>query len=341
MAEEKEREQQTALVLGARGGIGGHITEALLGRGWKVRALVRDKAPTSHHPMIEWCVGDVMMAEDVVRAAQGVSLIVHAVNPPGYRNWETLVLPMLDNAINAAETVNARILLPGTVYNFGPDAFPLLREDSPQGPTTRKGKIRVEMEDRLRAASRRGVPVVIVRAGDFFGPKARNNWFSQGLIQPGKPVRSITNPGRPGIGHQWAYLSDVAETMMRLLERADELPPFAVFHMEGFWDANGRHLPAAIERVVGHHVKMKRVPWWLFRICAPFVPLFKEILEMRYLWQKEVRMSNEKLVAFLGDEPRTPIDAAVFATLKDLDCLEPHPAGSGMDPARNESRAPI
>jgi len=86
---------------------------------------------------------------------------------------------------------------------------------------------------------------------------------------------------------------------------------------------------------------MKRVPWWLFRICAPFVPLFKEVLEMRYLWQQEVRMSNEKLVAFLGDEPCTPIDAAVFATLKDLNCLEPYPAGSGMDLARNESRAPV
>jgi len=341
MVDVKQDAQQTALVLGARGGIGGHITEALLARGWKVRALVRGEIPASHHPMMEWSVGDAMMAEDVLGAAKGVSLIVHAVNPPGYRNWETLVLPMLDNSIAAAETVGARLLLPGTVYNFGPDAFSLLTEDSPQRPRTRKGKIRVEMEDRLRAASIRGVPVLIVRAGDFFGPKARNNWFSQGLVQPGKPVRSISNPGRPGIGHQWAYLPDVAETMMRLLERADALPTFAVFHMEGFWDANGRHLPAAIERVVGRHVTMKRVPWWLFRLGSHFVPVFKELLEMRYLWQTEVRMSNEKLVDFLGEEPRTPIDEAVFATLKDLDCLEPRSTRLGDVMACEERRAPI
>lgn len=341
MIDIKQDVQQTALVLGARGGIGGHITEALLARGWKVRALIRGKTPASFHPLMEWCVGDAMVAEDVLRAAQGVSLIVHAVNPPGYQDWETLVLPMLDNAITAAQTVGARILLPGTVYNFGPEAFPLLTEDSPQTPKTRKGKIRVEMENRLRAASTRSVPVLIVRAGDFFGPRARNNWFSQGLVQPGKPVRSISNPGSLGTGHQWAYLPDVAETIMRLLERADTLPIFAVFHMEGFWDANGRHLPAAIERVVGHHVKMKRVPWWLFRLCSPFVPLFKELLEMRYLWQKEVRMSNRKLLDFLGDEPRTPIDEAVLATLKDLDCLEPHPARPQEVRAHEERRAPI
>jgi hypothetical protein len=39
---------------------------------------------------------------------------------------------MIENTIAAAKTIGARILLPGTIYNFGPDAFPVLREDSPQ-----------------------------------------------------------------------------------------------------------------------------------------------------------------------------------------------------------------
>ena len=82
---------------------------------------------------------------------------MHAVNPPGYRNWGTLVLPMLANSIAAARAAGARILLPGTVYNYGPDAWPLLREDAPQHPETRKGAIRVEMERRLEAAAAGGV----------------------------------------------------------------------------------------------------------------------------------------------------------------------------------------
>jgi nucleoside-diphosphate-sugar epimerase len=97
-----------------------------------------------------------MDAASVARAAEGVRLIVHAVNPPGYRNWGGLVLPMLDNTIAAARASGARVLLPGTIYNYGPNAFPMLREDSPQHPETRKGAIRVEMESRLRAASQDG-----------------------------------------------------------------------------------------------------------------------------------------------------------------------------------------
>jgi hypothetical protein len=54
--------------------------------------------------------------------------IVHAVNPPEYRNWAALVLPMIENTIAAAKTSGARILLPGTIYNFGPDAFPVFTE---------------------------------------------------------------------------------------------------------------------------------------------------------------------------------------------------------------------
>ena len=38
---------------------------------------------------------------------------------------------MLDNTIAAAKAGGARILLPDTIYNYGPDVFPLLREESP------------------------------------------------------------------------------------------------------------------------------------------------------------------------------------------------------------------
>ena len=212
---------RTALILGATGGIGGEVARLLIARGWNVRGLKRDTGQLSDAEQasgVDWRRGDAMSASDVATASVGVSVIVHAVNPPGYRNWGELVLPMLDNTIAAARANGARIVLPGTVYNFGPDALPNLQETSPQNPLTAKGRIRAEMERRLRAAARAGSSVLIVRAGDFFGPGARNNWFSQGLVKPGKPITTITNPGRPGIGHQWAYLPDVAETMVRLME---------------------------------------------------------------------------------------------------------------------------
>ncbi|MGE3306607.1 MAG: NAD(P)H-binding protein [Rhizobiaceae bacterium] len=319
--------EKTALVLGANGGVGGEIASALLKRGWTVKALVRDVGKAAARwpgkgagPV--WIAGDAMDAASVMRAAQGVAVIVHAVNPPGYRDWEKLVLPMVDNSIAAAKAVGARIVLPGTVYNFGPDAFADPVEEAPQHPLTRKGAIRVEMEKRLRDASRAGASALVLRCGDFFGPRAANNWFSQGLVKPGKPVTSISYPGREGVGHQWAYLPDVAETVARLVERRDELEPFAVFHMEGHWDSDGTRMVEAIRRAAGNAaIKVGRFPWWALVLASPFVTLFREMREMRYLWTLPLRMRNDRLVKFLGSEPNTGWEQAVRTTLAGLGSL--------------------
>jgi nucleoside-diphosphate-sugar epimerase len=325
-------ERNTALVLGASGGIGGEVARQLARAGWQVRGMKRGlAADTVDADGIAWTAGDALDRADVARAARGCAVIVHAVNPPGYRNWGRLVLPMLENTIAAARETGALVVLPGTVYNYGPDAFPDLAEDAPQHPATRKGNLRVQMEAALEAHAAAGGRVLIVRAGDFFGPQAGNNWFAQGLVKPGKPVGRIANPGAAGVGHQWAYLPDVAATIVALIERRTTLAPFARFHMGGHWDADGTAMADAIRRVVmrrGGRASVGAFPWWLVRLAAPFNETLRELWEMRYLWQQAVRLDNARLVAVLGSEPHTPLDVAVERTLEGLGCLPSAPAPS-------------
>ncbi len=324
------------LVLGATGGAGGEVAAALRRRGWQVRALVRDAARPGLSADIEWRTGDAMNAADVASAAEGVAVIVHAVNPPGYRDWHKLVLPMIDHTIAAARANGARIVLPGTVYNYGPDVFPLLRETSPQRPLTRKGAIRVQMERRLEAAAAEGVRSLILRCGDFFGPHAGNNWFAA-MVKPGQPARSITYPGDPDLRHSWAYLPDVGETVARLLERENELALFERFHFGGHW-VDGNAMADAARHAAGHpELPLRAFPWWLATLAAPFVTLFRELREMRYLWRQPLQLDNRKLVAFLDSEPHTGLDQAVEATLRGLRCLPSAPAPLLTEPAPLES----
>jgi nucleoside-diphosphate-sugar epimerase len=316
---------KAALVLGATGGIGGEVARTLLARGWTVRALARASSSSAQRLNIDgvdWIEGDAMHRDDVVRAAQGADLIVHAVNPPGYRNWALLVLPMIDNSIAAAQAHGARILVPGTVYNYGSGSAQPLTERSPQKPSSRKGAIRVEMERRLQAS---GVRVLIVRAGDFFGPRAGNNWFSQGLVKAGKPVRTVAYPGAAGVGHAWAYLPDLADTMVRLAEQEPRLASFETFHFRGHWDADGSAMAqtvAATVRATGGTVAIKGFPWLALRLLAPFVTTFSEMFEMRYLWREGFALDNAKLLALLGHETHTPLAEAVARTLDGLGCLQ-------------------
>lgn len=315
-----------ALVLGATGGIGGEIARQLRDAGWQVRALKRALArDEEQRDGFTWLRGDAMNREDVLRAARGCAVIVHAVSPPGYRRWAELVLPMLENTITAAIAQRATIVLPGTFYNYGPDNFPVIAEDAPQHPITRKGAIRVELERRLREATQQGARAIIVRAGDFFGPRPGSSWFSQGVVKPGRPVAVINLPGDRGVGHQWSYLPDVARTVVELLARRERLDPFVNFHMSGHWDADGTQLAAAIQRVLarrtGKAPKTRQFPWWVVRLASPFNTTMRELLEMRYLWRQPLRLSNARLAAVLGPEPHTPLDEAVEATLVGLGCL--------------------
>ncbi|WBQ19154.1 NAD-dependent epimerase/dehydratase family protein [Sphingobium yanoikuyae] len=312
-----------ALIIGATGGVGGEVARALHLRGWEVMALHRnpDRAQGSN-PDLHWVKGDAMDRSAVLKAAAGTQVIVHSVNPPGYRNWAGLVLPMLDNMLAGAKASRARVLLPGTIYNYGLDAGEAVDEQSPQDPTTRKGAIRVEMERRLRQASGEGVRALVVRAGDFYGPRAGNSWFAQGMVPAPGPIKRIFNPGRAGVGHAWAYLPDLAETMVRLLERENELADFDTFHFGGTWVADNRLFAEAIQRASGRlNAKIYPFPWPLFHAMAPFNETAREMREMIYLWRRPLRLVDRKLESFLGDLPATPMIDAVKATLRGLDRL--------------------
>ena len=312
---------KTALVLGVTGGIGGETAAALMRHGWEVVAMVRDpeKAVRSRAAArlkgLRFVAGDAMNAADPRRAAEGVSAIVHAVNPPGYRRWGDLVLPMIDNSIAAARAAGARLVLPGTIYNYGPDAFPLLSEASPQHPVTRKGHIRVELERRIEAASREA-PALIVRFGDFFGPEPGNSWFSQGLVTPGQRLAAITYPGRAGTGHAWSYLPDAGETIAALLDQGDRLEPFARFHAAGLFDADGTAMIAAIRAALGRpDLPVRGLPWPLLGLAGLVSETPRELYRTRALWRTPIRLDNRKLMAFLGAEPQTPLREAVATTL--------------------------
>lgn len=320
---------RTALVLGATGGIGSETARALSRHGWKIRALARSGRPADSTSSWEWIKGDALDLDSIVAAAQGTNAIVHAVNPSGYRNWAALVLPMIENTIAAAKTSGARIVLPGTIYNYGPDAFPVLREDSPQRATTHKGKIRIALEEKMQAAAREGVRSLIVRFGDFFGPKAGNNWFSQGLVKPNRPVTSIMNPGPKGIGHAWCYLPDAGETFAQLMDRETELAEFERFHFRGHWDEDGSQMIAAIRRAAGNeNIPVRPMPWWFFRLASPFNETFRELYATRSLWDAPIQLDNTRLVRFLGNEPHTPLQTAVETTLRGMNCVRKEELGS-------------
>lgn len=316
----------TILVLGATGGIGGEVARAFLKRGWRVKALTRRPAEAAAKfpglKGIDWVEGDAMNPAAVICHAVGACIIFHGAHPARYAHWDDWGLTMFENSIAAAKASSARLILPGNIYNYGPDAGAFVAETAPQNPLTAKGRIRVAMERRLREAAQDGVHSLVVRANDFVGPNSPSSWFGTAMVKPGKPLRAITYPGRRDVGHGFAYLPDLAEAVARLAEIDDTLAPAETVNFGGHWFATGNEFTDAVGRAAGvADLRVKRFPWFAIGALRPGWPLARGLWEMRYLWREPLRLDNAKLVSLIGPEPHTPTKAMLRATLDGLGCL--------------------
>ncbi len=296
-----------ALIMGITGGFAGNMARELLKQGWQLSALMRDPArlPKAFKG-IQVHQGDAGDIQSVRTAAHDVDLIVYGISPANY-DWKDKAEPWLDNAARVAEERQLTFVFPGNVYVLNPADGPLFDEQTRLDPVTDKGRTRKAMEQRLQQASEKGAHVIIIRMGDFIGRDAASTWF-QHLIKEGKKQVSLTLPGPIDHRHTWAYLPDVAYNVVELLRKQESLPAFSVFHYRGH-ELTGRQLAQSIGRVTGKPVKTGNFPWFVLRMIAPFSILYRGLVEMRYLWQHDIVMSDDKLTRTLGHAPRqTPIE---------------------------------
>jgi len=318
-----ERNRQTVLVLGANGRLGRVAAQEFERRGWHVRGLVRPGRGGSTSAGVEVIEGDARSPHDVTAAAEGADVLFNAINPP-YTAWDPATFEVAEAVIAAARVTGAVHLFPGNLYNYGWPVPEAIDECQPQRPTTRKGAIRVEAERRYReAADLYGVRTILLRAGDFFGGSGRGSWFDL-VIAPKAAEGKVTYPGPLTVPHAWAYLPDLAATFERLARKRDEFGRFETFHFPGH-TVSGDDLVAAVQGAVGRRVTVARMPWRMIRLGAPFVPMWREIAELAYLWHVPHRLEGGKLDCAIGDVPYTPFDRAVRDSLDALG-IETRPA---------------
>jgi nucleoside-diphosphate-sugar epimerase len=178
--------------------------------------------------------------------------------------------------------------------------------------------MQLEHELRLRAPRLRSV---ILRAGDFFGTGG-GVWFDQ-VVAKGAAKGSLAYPGPRDVTHAWAYLPDMARAMVGLAE-LDTLPDHVDVPFEGY-TLTGTQLMDGLEDVVraaglGGARPFQRggAPWPVFKVMAWFMPLWREILDMRYLWDTPHGLDGRALARLLPSFRATPLPVALRASLAEM-----------------------
>ena len=57
-------------------------------------------------------------------------------------------------------------------------------------------------------------------------------------------------------------------------------------------------------------------PWTALRLIGIAVPMMREVVKMRYLWENTMELRDERLDALLGADFGTPFEAAIAETVR-------------------------
>src|SRR5450830_1463103 len=264
------RPQATVLILGARGRLGLAAARAFAQAGWRVCGQIRPGAPAPAVPGVEWLAHDLQDTAGLAAAARGARVVVHALNPAyTVAAWREQAPGLMAAALALATGLRATLMLPGNVYNYGEDMPAVLQEATPQRPRHELGRIRVALEQQMAQAvedSGAAMRAVVVRAGNFFG--ASEGTFLDKMVAPQLTRGKASWMGDLDVSTPWAYLPDLARTLVMLAER-DDLAPFEDFHFAGH-QVSARQWLAVLSQVAqeqgwlqpGQALTVRRVPAW-------------------------------------------------------------------------------
>jgi nucleoside-diphosphate-sugar epimerase len=291
------------------GQVGSKLVDRLLARGLRVRS-VRRSAEASRHAAHEPVQADVYDRDAAVRAAAGATVVYHCTNAP-YHQWPTQLPLLYRHIAAAAQAAGARLVVLDNVYAVG--ATGTFDEDTPERPCSRKGVIRKELADELRAQHARGdLAVTIGRASDFFGPGADNTTLLHpraiAQLLAGQTVDVIGDIDQP---HSWSYAPDVAEGLLEL--GMNPVLAGQTLHLPVLPAQTGRSLLTALAAELKVPLRTRRMPGWMMTVAGWFSPLMRELPEMQYQFESPFVMSDARIQGLLPIRP-TPLEEQIVAT---------------------------
>lgn len=297
---------ETHIVFGA-GQVGASLARSLHAMGHKVKVVRRRAEPVGDG--IEVIAGDARDAAFVTRATEGATAIYHCMNPSTYSGaaWESEFPAQGEALIAAALAHDARLVCLDNLYGYG-IVDGARTENTPMNAEGRKGRVRIAWDARLRKEPK--LRYAVGRAGDFFGPgTADNSLFSPtniGKLASGGTMWLIGDTEAP---HAFGYVPDVVAGLAALgttpgVDRQVFLFPAVV--------VPPAKLVAQLASVLGAG-RSRSVPAWLVRLLGVVVPLFAELRETLYQWDRPFLVDDS---AWRARFPRigTSLDQAVRDT---------------------------
>lgn len=230
------------------------------------------------------------------------------------RVWERDWPSIIDNLIAAALAHGCRVVFFDNIYAYGPAPLQVpITEEHPQQPSSRKGRLRKTLDDRLlRAVHEDGLSLVIARSADFYGPGVRQSMLYAAAIERqlvGKPAQWLGSADKL---HSYTYTVDAARALVRLA--LDDGAYGQVWHLPTAEPARtSRALLEQSATLLGAPTRVLAMPRPVMGLLGLFVPILREVREMLYQNDDDYVFSSAKFMSRYPDFRVTPYDEGLAA----------------------------
>ena len=297
-------------VVVGKGPVGSTTARLLAESGHDVLVLSRSGGPSTD--LVEHRAVDAADAAALTAATAGAAAVYNAVNP-AYHRWVPDWPPVAAALLQAAERSGAVLVTMSNLYVYGRPAGPMTPAD-PMPDTDVKGSVRTAMWREALAAHEAGrVRVTEARAADFVGPQVpagQSHLMRQvDFLRRGRRAWVI---GDPDARHSWAYLPDVARTLVTL--GTDERAWGRAWHVPSPPPRSQREALTDLARTMGAPpAKVSGLPWPVLRAVGVAVPMMREVVAIRHQWDADFVIDATATTATFG-LTATPWDEVVAAT---------------------------
>lgn len=245
-------------------------------------------------------------------AAAGSAVIYNCTNAP-YDKWLSDLKPLFSNILEAAVQANARLVLGDNLYAYGETGGAPMREDMPERPNTRKGKLRAELGQAMLAAHRTGrAPMAIVRGSDYFGPRVRESALGERVFPAALAGKAATITGKLDVPHTSTYVLDMGTAMAAVGTR--ESAYGQIWHAPNNPAQTARGMLGLIYAEAGKPVKVQTAGRLMLGALGLFNPVIREVVEMQYQFEKPFVVDSTKFEQEFGIHA-TPLAEAIRATM--------------------------
>jgi nucleoside-diphosphate-sugar epimerase len=182
------------------------------------------------------------------------------------------------------------------VYAIGGDNVKHITETSPISPSSMKGEVRAMVDRHILESVEKGkITAIIARAPDFFGTgKERSllmNLVYDNLVK-GKTAQWFCNAD---VVHSTGYTPTLAEGTAILGNSTESDVWNSVWNLPvDSARLTGRDWTKLFAKELGKSDKVQVLPGWGMQALGLFVPILKEMYEMRYQYDREYFFDSSK-----------------------------------------------